>query len=56
MIRELGNADNALLTDTLRASASGQAEGVALQVLRDAIMPEIRVKASSVLQRLRAGG
>ena len=56
VIRELNNADNAFLSALLRASASDQAEDVAMQVLRDAIMPEIRVKASSVLQRLRAGG
>jgi len=56
VIHELSNADNALLSDLLRASASDRAEDVAMQVLRDAIMPEIRVKASSVLQRLRAGG
>src|SRR5437899_3722772 len=56
VIHELSNADNAFLSDLLRTSASGQAEDVATQVLRDAIMPEIRVKASSVLQRLRAGG
>ena len=56
VIRELNNADNAFLSDLLRASASEQAEDVAMQVLRDAVMPEIRVKASSVLQRLRAGG
>jgi len=55
VIHELSNADNAFLSDLLRTSASGQAEDVAAQVLRDAIMPEIRVKASSVLQRLRAG-
>ena len=55
VIHELSNADNAFLSDLLRTSASGQAEDVATQVLRDAIMPEIRVKASSVLQRLRAG-
>ncbi len=56
VIRELNNADNAFLSNLLRASASEQAEDVAMQVLRDAVMPEIRVKASSVLQRLRAGG
>ena len=56
VIHELSNSDNAFLSDLLRTSASGQAEDVATQVLRDAIMPEIRVKASSVLQRLRAGG
>jgi len=56
VIGELNNADNAFLGTLLRASASAQAEDVAMQVLRDSRAAEIRVKALSVLQRLRAGG
>ena len=56
MIGELNNADSAFLGTLLRSSASAQAEDVAMQVLRDSRAAEIRVKALSVLQRLRAGG
>src|SRR5437867_3426698 len=56
VIKELNNADSSFLGTLLRASASGQAEDAAMHVLQDATMPEIRLKASSVLQRLRAGG
>jgi hypothetical protein len=56
VIKELNNADSAFLTTLLRASASEQAEDAATQVFRDATMPDIRLKASTVLQRLRAGG
>src|SRR5436309_3844683 len=55
VIGELSNADSAFLSALLRASASEQAEDVAMQVLRDSRAAEIRVKALSVLQRLRAG-
>ncbi len=56
VIAELNNADSALLSTLLRASASEQAEDLATQVLRVSHAPEIRLKASSVLQRLRTGG
>ena len=56
VIGELNNADSAFLGTLLRTSASAQAEDVAMQVLRDSRAAEIRVKALSVLQRLRAGG
>ena len=56
VISELNNADNALLGSLLRASASEQAEDVAMEVLREAHASEIRLKASAVLQRLRTGG
>ena len=56
VIGELNNADSAFLGTLLRTSASEQAEDVAMQVLRDSRAAEIRVKALSVLQRLRAGG
>jgi len=52
---EVNNADSAFLSTLLRGSASEQAEDVAMQVLRDSRAAEIRVKALSVLQRLRAG-
>ena len=54
VIGELNNADSALLGALLRASE--QAEDVATQIWRDSRAAEIRVKALSVLQRLRAGG
>ena len=54
VIGELNNADSALLGALLRASE--QAEDVPTQVWRDSRAAEIRVKALSVLQRLRAGG
>jgi hypothetical protein len=56
LIAELNNAEGGFLTALLRASANQQSEDLAMQVLREAHVPEIRVKASSVLQRLRAGG
>ena len=54
VISELKNTDGAFLTGLLR-SADHQPEELAMQVLREALTPEFRVKASSVLQRLRAG-
>ena len=56
VVSEVNNADSAFLSALLRTSASEQAEDVAMQVLRDSHAAEIRVKALSVLQRLRAGG
>ena len=56
VIGELDNTDSAALGSLLRSSAGEQAQDLAMQVLRDAHVSQIRVKASAVLQRLRAGG
>ena len=55
MIGELGTIDDGALSAILRGAAGEHAEEVAMQVLTQARASEIRVKASSVLQRLRAG-
>jgi hypothetical protein len=55
VISELETADSAFLTSLLRSAASERSEDIATQVLRDTRFPEIRLKASSVLQRLRSG-
>ena len=55
VISELETADSVLLTSLLRTAASERSEDIATQVLRDTRFPEIRLKASSVLQRLRSG-
>ena len=55
VISELETADSVLLTSLLRTAASERSEEIATQVLRDTRFPEIRLKASSVLQRLRSG-
>src|SRR5204862_8272997 len=55
VISELETADSAFLTSLLRSAASERSEDIATQVLRDSLFPEIRLKASSVLQRLRSG-
>ncbi|HLY38972.1 MAG TPA: hypothetical protein VKU61_13100 [Candidatus Binatia bacterium] len=52
---ELNKADSAQLGVLLRAAARDQAEEVAANVMRDARTAEVRAKASSVLQQLRAG-
>jgi hypothetical protein len=54
-IGELGTIDDGALSAILRGAAGEHAEEVAMQVLTQARASEIRVKASSVLQRLRAG-
>jgi len=54
-IGELGTIDDGALSAILRGAAGEHAEEVAMQVLAQARASEIRVKASSVLQRLRAG-
>ena len=54
-IGELGTIDDGGLSAILRGAAGEHAEEVAMQVLTQARASEIRVKASSVLQRLRAG-
>ena len=55
VIGGLETADSAFLTSLLRSAASERSEDIAAQVLRDTRFPEIRLKASSVLQRLRSG-
>src|SRR5213083_2105641 len=50
VISELETADSAFLTSLLRSAASERSEDIATQVLRDSRFPEIRLKASSVLQ------
>jgi len=55
VISELETADSAFLTSLLRSAASERSEDIATQVFRDSRFPEIRLKASSVLQRLRSG-
>ena len=52
---ELDKADSAQLGLLLRAAARDQAEEIAANVMRDARTAEVRAKASSVLQQLRAG-
>jgi hypothetical protein len=56
LIEQLKSSDEAQLTAMLRGTAGDRAEEVAMQVLTQARAAEIRVKASSVLQKLRAGG
>jgi len=56
VVSELQSADVALLTSMLRGAVNERAEGVVTQVLENARMADIRVKASAVLQRLRTGG
>ena len=55
VIGGLETADSTFLTSLLRSAASERSEDIAAQVLRDTRFPEIRLKASSVLQRLRSG-
>ena len=55
VIGELGTIDDGALSAILRGAAGEHAEEVAMQVLTQSRASEIRVKASSVLQRLRAG-
>jgi hypothetical protein len=55
VIGHLNNVDDVALSTMLRGAAGDHAEEVAMQVLAHARASEIRVKASSVLQRLRAG-
>ena len=53
VIGALNSFDDAALTALLRGAAGPNAEEVAMQVLTQSRAPEIRVKASSVLQKLR---
>lgn len=55
VVTALNDADSALVASLLRASAGEHAEVVARQVLREARAAQIRLKASSVLQRLGSG-
>ena len=55
VLEQLKSSDDAQLTAMLRGTAGERAEEVAMQVLTQARASEIRVKASSVLQKLRAG-
>jgi len=55
VLEQLKSSDDAQLTAMLRGTAGDRAEEVAMQVLTQARASEIRVKASSVLQKLRAG-
>jgi hypothetical protein len=54
-VDRLNSTDDAQLSTLLRGAAGERAEEVAMQVLTQAHAAEIRVKASSVLQKLRAG-
>jgi hypothetical protein len=54
-ISEIGSLDDGSLSAILRSAAGEHAEEVAMQILTQARASEIRVKASSVLQKLRAG-
>ena len=56
VIEQLKGSDDAQLSAMLRGTAGDKAEEVAMQILTQARASEIRVKASSVLQKLRAGG
>jgi len=55
LIGQLNGMDDATLSALLRGAAGERAEEVAMQIMTQARASEIRVKASSVLQRLRAG-
>ena len=56
VIGQMNTMDDGTLSQLLRSAAGDHAEEVAMQVLSSARASEIRVKASMVLQRLRAGG
>lgn len=55
IVDQLNTTDDAQLSAMLRGAAGDRAEEVAMQVLTQARAAEIRVRASSVLQKLRAG-
>jgi hypothetical protein len=55
VVGELSNVEDAALGAILRGAAGDHAEEIAMQVLTQARASEIRVKASAVLQKLRAG-
>jgi hypothetical protein len=56
VIGQMNTMDDGTLSQLLRSAAGDHAEEVAMHVLSSARASEIRVKASMVLQRLRAGG
>ena len=56
LIGQMNTMDDGALSALLRNAAGEHAEEVAMHVLSSARASEIRVKASMVLQRLRAGG
>jgi hypothetical protein len=55
IVEQLNATDDAQLSAMLRGAAGDRAEEVAMQVLTQARAAEIRTRASSVLQKLRAG-
>src|SRR5262249_40764501 len=55
LVERLNATDDTQLSTMLRGAAGDRAEEVAMQILTQAHAAEIRVKASSVLQKLRAG-
>lgn len=55
IVEQLNATDDVQLTAMLRGAAGERAEEVAMQVLTQSRASEIRVRASSVLQKLRTG-
>jgi hypothetical protein len=55
VVGELSNVEDTALGALLRGAAGEHAEEIAMQIMTQARASEIRVKASSVLQKLRAG-
>jgi hypothetical protein len=55
VVDQLKGTDDAQLSAMLRGAAGDKAEEIAMQVLTQARASEIRVRASAVLQKLRAG-
>lgn len=56
VLSQLNTMDDAALAEYFRNSAGDNAEEVAMQILSSARAPEIRSRATAVLQRLRTGG
>jgi hypothetical protein len=54
-VSQINTMDEGALTALLRGAAGDNAEEVAMQVLAHSRAAEIRIKASAILQRLRAG-
>jgi len=55
IVSQLNTMDDQALSTMLRSAAGDRAEEVAMQVLSQARATEFRVKASSILQKLRSG-
>jgi hypothetical protein len=55
VLGELSVIDDASLSSLLRSAAGEHAEELAMQILTQARASELRVRASAVLQKLRAG-